>query len=255
MGEIDYGEISQTISELNLHTKHFNKFNYTWNQTLFNLERPAIRTRAGKIVKSIRKKLLKIATSQNNLNNTYFPVIIESHAPSTASKKSVAKSSNKKFTFFPKINKQNSLAASLEDLETKIKNNKNFSINEVIKKNNRTEEFDSIQELFSLKNAMSESTLTRIKDFEDKVSKARNNLSVTFEHKSYIIPQIALKKDRAFRKIRATQYISNKFISKKKLTQKSESMKIKLHNLRNNPLTQKSESMKIKLHNLRNNPQ
>lgn len=231
MGEIDYGEISQTISELNLHTKHFNKFNYTWNQTLFNLERPAIRTRAGKIVKSIREQLSTIAASQNNLNNTYFPVIIESHAPSTASKKSVAKSSKKKLTFYPKINKQSSLAASLEDLETKIKNNKNFSISEVIKKKNRTEEFDSIDELFSLKNAMSELTLTRIKDLEDKISKARNNLSVSFEHKSYFVPQVVYKKDRAMKKIRATQYISNKYISKRKLTQKSESMKIKLHNL------------------------
>ncbi|OMJ67822.1 hypothetical protein SteCoe_34910 [Stentor coeruleus] len=231
MGEIDYGEISQTISELNLHTKHFNKFNYTWNQTLFNLERPAIRTRAGKIVKSIREQLSTIAASQNNLNNSYFPVITESNSPSTASKKSVAKSSNKKLTFFPKISKQNSLATCLEDLETNIKNNKNFNISEVIKKKNRTEEFDSIKELFSLKNAMSESTLTRIKDLEDKVSKARNNLTESFEYKPYVVPQITFKKDRAMKKIRATQFISNKYISKRKLTQKSESMKIKLHNL------------------------
>lgn len=228
MVDIDYGEISQAISELNLHTKHFNKFNHTWNQTLFSLQRPLTQNRAKRIVKSIHEKLSTISNSQSFIGHNYYPRTIESQTSTSVSKISLRPSSNKKKSIVPiRIVKHNSLAASLEELENKIKDAQDFKLNEVIKKKSQNFDFDSMQELFSLKNAMSESTLVRIKDLEDRINKVRTSLTTSFIEKSKEPPQTSLKKSRALKKLRATQYFSNKSSSHKKLLQNIQSIKLK----------------------------
>ncbi|OMJ66676.1 hypothetical protein SteCoe_36405 [Stentor coeruleus] len=145
------------------------------------------------------------------------------------SKVSLRPSSNKKKSIAPRIIKHSSLAASLEDLENKLKDTGDFKLNEVIKKKTQNFDFDSMQELFSLKNAMSESTIVRIKDLQDRIQKARDSLTTDSIPKIKEPLQTSMKKSRALKKLRVTQYFSNKCSSHKKLLQNIQSIKFKPH--------------------------
>ena len=83
--EEEYNEISQSISKLNLHSIKYNKFNHTWDQKLFDLDKPTIiKNRARKIVKALRDQISEISANQNSQNNsTFYPVFNESNPSSS----------------------------------------------------------------------------------------------------------------------------------------------------------------------------
>ena len=197
----EYNRISQNISELNLHTKKFNKFSHTWNQDLLDLERVNFQSRAGKIIKNIRQQLSTLSTSQNSINNSYFPGL-DSNPPSTASKKSLKTDSSLKKKPLAKIGKQPSLSTNLDDIQMKIKESKSLCFDDLFPKLPKNEEIETIQELFSIKNVLSESTLMHIRELEEKVQNIKNlNAKIAKDELSHI----KSKRKKVLSKLRITQ--------------------------------------------------
>ena len=235
--DLDYNKISQSISSLNLHAITYNKFNHTWDQKLYELDKPTIiKNRARKMVKVLRDQLTEIATNQNSQNDSSFlPTFSESNSSSMNSKKSQKKiilnsrlgkqfsimskqdrpeskniekhanNVNDHFLVQKKNKNQNPLSSSLDELDCKLKI-KNFNNISEIFPQSHTHDIDDYKELFSINDVLSNSTLIKIKELEDKAKQMRDDLKKIEIENSNIISQTRVKRNRALNKIRATQY-------------------------------------------------
>ena len=209
--ELDYNEISQNISELNVHTKKYSKFNHTWNQNLFDLERPRIKTRAGKLIKNIKEQLLLIAVSKTSESDNYFPSLIDTHPSSKASKKSISsKYSIRRPLQHSKIQSHNSLAVSIDELDLKMKDPKIRQLRDVIPEKIKVDERYRRNELFNVEGILSSLTLAKIKDLDEKVKAMRDSLHSKSDLLAVGSSQGGIKSKRALAKLRATHFMGMK---------------------------------------------
>lgn len=222
--EQNYSLVSQNISGININSKKPHKSNHTWNREIYDLERLSIKTRAGKIIKDIKEQLSTLSGPQN-LTNGYFSSLIDS-SPSTSSKKSLITIKNlKKKKVYSKMSKLLPLRSSLEELETKIKEQKSFQLCDIVPKNNKIEDFEATKSLFEVENVLSESTLSKIKQIELKVNGVRESLSFPVLSKDPENNQNHLKQKRSQHKIRATQINGKKSSVRIRFLHKSETLK------------------------------
>jgi hypothetical protein len=234
--ELNYLDISQTIADLNTRTQEFKRFNHTWNQNIHCLERSSINTRAGRIMKSIKEQLSSISTSNHASSGSFFPEIIDSQPPSTTSKKSVTVSSLKKASLKPKLVKQNTFKAALDDLDASLHEGRSFNISQFMMRKASKDRFEEVKQLFNLSTVFSEQKTIKMREVEDKVIRMRNSLKEQISVKEdLVLPSFQVKKVRAMKKLKATQVlkgVSNGYMKKSESLSASKSKMFKLDAVR-----------------------
>lgn len=215
--EID-PDASQEVSHLilgsnsvdNFHGKYPNRFSHFWNQTVHDLDRTDMGSRASRVVKSIKNQITSISVAQNN-NTVNIKPSHRSKLSTSLSKYSIKSGTESQKQHFALSNKRISLQSKLEEIEKKI-----YEKPSLILRNKPEPLYDNSFVLFENKDVLSESTLSKIQEFHEKVRKMKESLNNS-KSKSWVAPVEEFKKSRAIKKFRVTQYFSNNLKMKRRI--------------------------------------